>query len=251
MQKRTVAITGGTKGIGASIAKTFSDQGWQVAIGARQDNGFVDSLNGDALFFAMDVVREQDHLNFCQQAIARFGRLDAYINCAGCSDWRGVQDVDEAFWNRMIDTNLKGVMWGCKAAASLFTDGGCIVNVSSLASKRGSANNSVYCAAKFGVNGITQSLAKELGARGIRVNAVCPVYVQTPGVLEALENPLSPAGGAASIAEYLQDFADGQSALKRLPTGEEVAESCLFLVSSQSSAITGQCINVDCGVLPQ
>jgi 3-oxoacyl-[acyl-carrier protein] reductase/meso-butanediol dehydrogenase/(S,S)-butanediol dehydrogenase/diacetyl reductase len=128
--------------------------------------------------------------------------------------------------------------------------GGVIINISSLAGKRGSANNSVYCATKFGVNGITQSLAKELGPMGIRVNAVCPVYLQTPGLKTALRDKYSPSKGKA-IGSYLKKFADENAALHRLPEAEEVANLCLFLASASASAITGQCINVDCGVLPQ
>ncbi|MBW1775707.1 MAG: SDR family oxidoreductase, partial [Deltaproteobacteria bacterium] len=109
---------------------------------------------------------------------------------------------------------------------------------------------SVYCASKFGVNGITQALSKELGPRGIRVNAVCPVYVQTEGLLEALKEKDAPAQGD-NVECYLQDFTAANAALQRLPTGEEIAQVCLFLASSGASAITGQCINVDCGVLPQ
>jgi 3-oxoacyl-[acyl-carrier protein] reductase/meso-butanediol dehydrogenase/(S,S)-butanediol dehydrogenase/diacetyl reductase len=119
-----------------------------------------------------------------------------------------------------------------------------------LASKRGSANNSVYCASKFGVNGITQSLAKELGSKGIRVNAVCPVYVETSGLIEALDNPEAPSG-EQKTSDYLTDFTINQTALKRLPKGTEVADLCVYLASESASAITGQCINVDCGVLPQ
>ena len=86
-----------------------------------------------------------------------------------------MDSVTDEFWNKMIDTNLKGAFWGCKIAAANLNAGGTIINVSSLAGKRGSVNNSVYCASKFGMNGLTQALAKELGQKGIRVNAVCPV----------------------------------------------------------------------------
>jgi NAD(P)-dependent dehydrogenase (short-subunit alcohol dehydrogenase family) len=128
--------------------------------------------------------------------------------------------------------------------------GGSIINISSLAGKRGSANNSVYCAAKFGVNGITQSLAKELGPKGIRVNAVCPVYVRTEGLDEALAQPNSPTRGA-DTTRFLSDFASSQSALGSIPTADQIAATCVFLASSAAGAITGQCLNVDCGVMPQ
>ena len=178
------------------------------------------------------------------------GRLDVMINNAGYSEWSPVGDVDEDFWDRMVDTNLKGTFFGCRSAAEHLLQGGCIINISSLASKRGSANNSVYCASKFGVNGITQALAKELGSRGIRVNAVCPVYIRTEGLIEALDEKQAPPGGQ-DVEAYLRDFAAANSALGVLPTGEEIGQTCLFLASPAASAITGQCINTDCGVMPQ
>jgi len=161
-----------------------------------------------------------------------------------------LEEIDEEFWDSMIDTNLKSVLFGSQVAARHLQKGGVVLNISSLAGKRGSANNSVYCAAKFGVNGITQALAKELGPRGIRVNAICPVYVNTPGLKSALQDPNSPAQGR-NVQGYLEKFAEGQSALGRLPKAKEVADLCLYLASPAASAITGQCINVDCGVLPQ
>jgi 3-oxoacyl-[acyl-carrier protein] reductase/meso-butanediol dehydrogenase/(S,S)-butanediol dehydrogenase/diacetyl reductase len=99
------------------------------------------------------------------------------------------------------------------------------------------------------MNGLTQSLAKELGPRGICLNGVCPVLIQTDGLLEALKSPHGPANENAQ--EFFRKFAADNAALKRLPTAAEVAAMCLFLASSASSAITGQNINVDCGVFPQ
>jgi NAD(P)-dependent dehydrogenase (short-subunit alcohol dehydrogenase family) len=249
-EKKTVIITGGTKGIGAEITKKFYQNDWYVVIGSRNDSGFADELGNRAIFCSMDVRSEQDHHKIAQIAINWTNQIDVYINCAGFSEWRSIGFIDEEFWNQMIDTNLKGVFWGCKTAADILTEKGCIINVSSLAGKRGSANNSVYCASKFGVNGLTQSLAKELGPRGIRVNAVCPVYIITEGLNEALSNSEAPPQGRKT-EEYLKEFANKDTALKRLPAGEEVADLCFYLSSSNSSAVTGQCINVDCGVMPQ
>ena len=99
------------------------------------------------------------------------------------------------------------------------------------------------------MNGLTQSLAKELGVKQIRVNAVCPVLIKTKGLIDALEKKDSPASN--NVNKFFDDFTRTQSALNRLPNNNEVAEMVIFLASQKASAITGQCINVDCGVLPQ
>jgi len=248
--KKTVIITGGSKGIGAAIAKAFYQAGMNVFIGARNNTGLAKQLGPRAHFIRMDVRKENDHLCIVKKALELTKRIDVFINCAGVSQWKKINKVSESFWNTMIDTNLKGTMWGCKIAAKYFKNGGCIINMSSLAGKRGSANNSVYCASKFGVTGLTQALAKELGPKGIRVNAICPVYVETQGVFKALKEKQSPAQGK-SVKRYLSNFKKQESALGTLPTAGEVAQTCLFLSSDKASAITGQSINVDCGVLPQ
>jgi 3-oxoacyl-[acyl-carrier protein] reductase/meso-butanediol dehydrogenase/(S,S)-butanediol dehydrogenase/diacetyl reductase len=240
-------VTGGTRGIGAEIVQSFAAAGWKVYAAART----VPKEPATAVeFVAMDATEESGHRAAVERCMDGAGRLDAYVNCAGLSAWRPLRKIDSGFVERMLAVNLKSVIWGCKTAATVMQRGAAIVNVSSLAGKRGSANNTMYCAAKFGVNGVTQSLAKELGPLGIRVNAMCPVYVQTPGLLEALEQPDSPAGGR-DVATYLGEFTALQAALGVLPTGSDVAALCRFLCSDSAAAITGQCINIDCGVLPQ
>jgi NAD(P)-dependent dehydrogenase (short-subunit alcohol dehydrogenase family) len=247
--KKTVIITGGNKGIGLDISKVFADNGYKVFVGAREDTKELQSLDGDIVFVKIDVKVEKDHQKLVKIALDRTNRLDTYINNAGFSAWRSIGNIDEDFLDNVLDTNLKGVFWGCKSALSVMQSGANIVNVSSIAGKRGSANNSAYCASKFGVNAITQSLAKEVGKRNIRVNAVCPVIVPTQGLIEALDKPESPAYG--NIDLFIDNFRKNQAALPELPTGEEIGKSCLFLASDDASAITGQCINVDCGVFPQ
>jgi NAD(P)-dependent dehydrogenase (short-subunit alcohol dehydrogenase family) len=245
--RKTAVITGGSKGIGLVIAEHFAATGYIVFVGSRS---LGKSKNENIHFVKMNVENEKGHFGLIKNAVKLSGSVNVYINCAGLSEWKPISKVDSVFLNKMTDVNLKGVVWGCKAAASVLKAGGSILNISSLAGKRGSANNSIYCAVKFAVNGITQSLAKELGPRGVRVNAVCPVYIKTDGLMSALEDEYSPSGGG-NIEKYLEKFAQDNAALKRLPLAEEVAKTCLFLASDNASAVTGQCINVDCGVLPQ
>jgi 3-oxoacyl-[acyl-carrier protein] reductase/meso-butanediol dehydrogenase/(S,S)-butanediol dehydrogenase/diacetyl reductase len=246
---RTAFITGGGRGLGADLSRAFHAAGYHVAIASRTDEGLARTLGERARHIVCDVRSPQSLADAVDAAAAWGGGLDVLVNNAGRSAWRSLGEIDEAFWDDMLATNLKSVLFASQAAARHMTAGGCIVNISSLAGKRGSANNSAYCAAKFGVNGVTQALAKELGASGIRVNAVCPVYIETAGLIEALGDPESPAAGR-DIPRYLEEFARGQAALRVLPRGEQVAAACVFLASDAAGAITGQCVNVDCGVLP-
>lgn len=247
---RTVIITGGSKGLGATIAKAFHAAGDYVALVSRNDTGLAKILGERARFFSADVSKTGEIKKVFEEIFAWRGKTDVLVNNAGYSAWQPLEKIEEDFWDRMIDTNLKSVLFASQAAVASMSSGASIINISSLAGKRGSANNAVYCASKFGVNGITQALAKELGQKGIRVNAVCPVYLRTPGLEEALQEKSSPAKGT-DMGAYLDEFARTQTALGVLPTEQQVADTCVFLASQEAGAITGQCINVDCGVLPQ
>lgn len=249
MTQRSVVVTGGNSGIGLSITEAFVEAGYHVVVGARRESGLGGRFADRVTFVRADVRDEAAHVALVERAVALTGRLDAYVNNAGFSEWRSIESIDDAFLEGLLSTNLKGAFWGCKVAIRAMSRGGSIINISSLAGKRGSANNAAYCASKFGMNGLTQALAKEVGARGIRVNAVCPVLIATDGLIAALQSPAAPAQG--NPAAFLARFAAENAALKRLPTGSEVGAACVFLASPASSAITGQCINVDCGVLPQ
>lgn len=244
---RSIVVTGGTRGIGLAIVEAFVDGGARVVVGARNPSDRLRELG--VAFVRADVRDESQVRALVERACVLHGALDVMINNAGVSVWRALERVDEEFWSRIVDTNLKGVLWGCKAAAARMEAGSSIVNMASLAGKRGSANNSVYCASKFGVVGVTQALAKELGPRGIRVNSVCPVYVRTEALLDNLggDHPAQPGDDRDG---FLQRFAAESAALGRLPEAAEVASLCVFLASDAASAITGQNINVDCGVLP-
>ena len=247
---RTVIVTGGTRGIGAAIARYFHRRGDQVLVSARNDNGLAAELGAGARFHGGDVADPACHERLVEAALDWTGRVDLYFNNAGLSGWRALEAVTEDFWETMVNVNLKSVLFGCQSAAKVMRAGGVILNISSMAGKRGTANNAVYCATKFGVNGITQALAKELGPRGIRVNAVCPVLVRTPGLDLALSEQFAP-GAEVGAEAFVSSFAAANSALGTLPTAEQVASFCYLLASDEASTITGQCINVDCGVFPQ
>ena len=249
MTQRTAVITGGNRGIGLGLTEAFVKAGYAVVVGARSDTGIEARFPRKARFVSMDVRQEAGHHQLTDAARTWTGRLDVYVNNAGFSEWRPIGLIDDAFFEALMGTNLKGAFWGCKMAVAAMRNGGSIINVSSIAGKRGSANNTLYCASKFGMNGLTQALAKEVGKSGIRVNAVCPVLIATEGLIQALEGEFSPAKGGP--LEFVKKFAADNSALGRLPTGGEVGEVCVFLASDAASAITGQCINVDCGVFPQ
>jgi NAD(P)-dependent dehydrogenase (short-subunit alcohol dehydrogenase family) len=248
--KQPVAVvTGGNRGIGLNITEAFVDAGYFVVIGARKNYGLHEKFGKQVIFESIDVRDEESHRKLVKLAIKHSGKLDVYVNNAGYSSWRSIERIDGPFLDELLDTNLKGAFWGCKAAAEVLKNGGSIINISSLAGKRGSANNSAYAASKFGMNGLTQSLAKELGPKGIRVNALCPVLIPTDGLLEALKGSQAP--GKDNPNGFISKFAAENAALKRLPTGEDVGAMCVVLASKVSSAVTGQCINIDCGVFPQ
>jgi 3-oxoacyl-[acyl-carrier protein] reductase/meso-butanediol dehydrogenase/(S,S)-butanediol dehydrogenase/diacetyl reductase len=243
---RTVIITGGSKGIGWGLVQTFASNGYKVVSGSRSFlNEVPKEIDANIKQIEIDVKNKEDHIKLVKTAFDWTGKLDCYINNAGYSEWRDLRSIDEPFLTDIFQTNLFAYFWGAQAAITVMTDGGSILNISSLAAKRGTSNNSAYSATKFGVTGLTQSLCKELGPKGI---AVCPVLVETPGLITALNSDKSPAGLDSS--KFLNDFAKSQSALGRLPTINEVAELCLFLSSEKASGITGQSINIDCGVLP-
>lgn len=250
MNNNKIAIvTGGNRGIGLGITQSFIEAGYNVLVGARQDRNLEDTFGDKVIFVPTDVRQEQAHHDLVKHAIEKYGRLDTYVNNAGYSLWKPIADIDDDFLGDLLDTNLKGAFWGCKAAAKAMKSNAVIINVSSLAGKRGSSNNSAYVASKFGMNGLTQSLAKELGPKNIRVNAVCPVLIATEGLNKALNMDHAP--GKGNPAEFIANFTKSNSALLRMPTSLEVGQMCVFLASEKASAITGQCINVDCGVLPQ
>ena len=245
---KVAIVTGGSQGLGFEIVQNFLNAGYKVLTCARRENAKLNSIpNLD--FIKGDICVPDTHNNLINKAMSIYGNLNVYVNNAGVSSWRPIEKIEPDFLNKLFATNIYSAFWGCKAASKYLKTNDSIINISSIAGKRGSKNNSAYVATKFAMNGLTQSLSKELGEKGIRVNAVCPVLVKTDGLISALKEKDAP--GYPNPDNFIEKFKSSQSALGRLPTSKEVAEFVLFLASNNASAITGQCINIDCGVFPQ
>jgi len=144
---RAAVVTGGGRGIGASITRAFHEAGYRVVILSRRDSGLAAELGSRAIHMTCDVTRRSQLEDAMARVAGWAGGLDVLVNNAGVSGWRPIEAIDETFWREMVDTNLTGVLFACQAALPHLRSGSAIVNVSSLAGKRGSANNSAYCAA--------------------------------------------------------------------------------------------------------
>jgi NAD(P)-dependent dehydrogenase (short-subunit alcohol dehydrogenase family) len=239
-------VSGGSRGIGKEISIAFMDAGYLVIIGSRSKPTF--ELTNGSFWVEMDATHQQGHEKLFDASRKIPGSVETYINNVGYSEWRSIERVDKAFLDHMFLTNIYSTILGCKIAAENLNSGASIINISSIAGKRGTKNNSVYCATKFGVNGVTQALSKELGKRGIRVNAICPVLIETEGLLEAFNKEFSPT--LNDKEKFISNFIEDQVSLNDLPTSLDVGKLCLFLASPNSMSITGQCINLDAGVIP-
>ena len=249
MKYSVAIVTGGNKGIGLGITKKLLKNNYKVITCGR--SGFEDLEKFNGLDHIQgDLKNYETHANLVQKAINSYGKIDLYVNNVGISQWKSIEEINNDFLDQLFKTNIYSVFWGCKASQKYLEEtNGSIINISSIAGKRGSKNNSVYVSTKFAMNGITQYLSKELGNKNIRVNAICPVLIRTDGLLKALSEKSAP--GHENVDSFLENFKETQTSLNKLPSINDVAQMVLFLASKNASAITGQCINVDCGVFPQ
>lgn len=236
---RKVLVTGGTRGIGRQIVLAFARAGADVVTCYRSEGEAVDSLveelkafDGDHHVIRADVTRGVDVAALAEECRLRFGRLDAVVNNAGTITHIPFTELTLDSWRHVIDSNLTAAAHVTQATLPLMREGASIVNVGSRVATVGIPMRAHYTAAKSGLIGLTRSLAKELGSRGIRVNVVAPGPVQTetetpPAVLERYKT-LIPLG--------------------RLGRPEEIAAVVVFLASDLSSFINGETINVDGGI---
>ena len=186
---------------------------------------------------AIDVGNSSQVEDFVENTVRELGNIDYVFNCAGVNPTSiPLEDTPDAYWDKLVNTNLKGVFLITRTCLPHLTRGSAIVNVSSISGIRGSALQSVYCTTKFGLIGMSKSLALELGPRGIRVNCVAPGYIDTPtnaGIVK---------GGAA-----VERMKTG-NALERLGSPEEVADVVVFLMGKGARYVNGTVVEIDGGL---
>lgn len=248
---RRALVTGGGTGIGAAIARALAKAGAQVAVsdlnGAAAASVAKELGKGHAAL-ALDVTSEADTRRVFDEATGALGGLDVVCANAGVSTMNRVVDLSVDEWDFNMDVNAKGVFLTNREAARRFIAGGvkgAIINTASMAAKIGAPFFAHYCASKFAVMGFTQSLAREVGKHGIRVNAVCPGFVKT-GMQDRELVWEGKLRGMTPQAVYEEMI--GMTPLGRIEAPEDVADVVVFLASDAARFMTGQAINVTGGI---
>jgi NAD(P)-dependent dehydrogenase (short-subunit alcohol dehydrogenase family) len=252
LTKRVAVVTGGGSGIGAEICRVFAAEGARVAVAdiqaqaARRVVEEIRQAGGCAEAWELDVSNRLSVERAADEIEQQLGDLDIWVNNAGISRVVPFLDCSDQMWDATLRVNLTGTFIGCQAAIRrmLPRQRGVILNMSSQSGKVGSSHYAAYCASKFGIIGLTQSLAIEFARQGIRVNALCPGVVFTPLWDEQMADYANKRGIApGQVRPYMEE---------RIPVGRachehDVASAAVFLASDDAAYITGQAINLSGG----
>jgi NAD(P)-dependent dehydrogenase (short-subunit alcohol dehydrogenase family) len=259
IRDKIALVTGGGNGIGRAICLCLAAEGAKVVVVDLNNNEAqkvtqeIKSSGGDALTIACDATNPDDVDMMVQKTVDEYGTADILVNNVGGGFGTGFVSgtfIDE--WDKTIEINLKSAFLCCRAVAQVMIKNkkGRIINMSSVSGRQGEPLIGAYCAAKFGVVGLTQVLAKELARFDITVNSVCPGYVFTPG-WEKLAQSLKDAHAslaAKSLEEIFETRVKSVTPLGRPQTSEEIATLVAYLASEEARSITGQSISIDGGI---
>ncbi len=243
MPRKVILISGGSRGLGAALSRTFIESGWLVATFSRQPSPLVAELreqDPDQTQFYWEGLDASDHegvRSFVMRVSRRFGRLDALVNNAAAYSQSPLPLEKDSQIRKLLSVNLESTLLLTKASVRCMLrqgGGGSITNISSLNAVSGHAGLSVYSATKAALDGMTRSLARELGPRSIRVNSVAPGYF--------------PSEMSSVLTDDLRSRIVRRTPLKRLGTAEDIAKAVRFLTSDDANFITGQTLVVDGGV---
>jgi NAD(P)-dependent dehydrogenase (short-subunit alcohol dehydrogenase family) len=250
-------VVGSGRGIGETIARTFAQEGAAVALvdlakmkaeleGVTRE---ISQKDGKAIAIVADCTDDSQVKKMVDETIKRWGKIDILVNSAGL---RGplvpVQDITEEEWDTVLDVNLKAVFLCCRAVLKIMMQqkSGSIVSISGTAGKEGMALRGSLCAAKWGLLGLTQTIAKEAGPSGIRANIICPGGMDEP---ELRDMYAERAKGLGMEFSQLEKSVLELTPLRKYAKHDEVAKAALFLASSDSSHTTGESLNVSGGRL--
>ena len=255
LQETVAAITGGTAGIGLGIARAFLAEGASVALMARnaeKGERALEALNaGDkAVFIQGDAMVQADVEGFVDRTAEEVGPVDILVNNAGgAGDLKPLLELSNETFDEAMKWNVYSTFWASKRVLPHMLERGWgrIINISSVEGKVGKPVLTSYTAAKHAVNGMTKSLAQEVGASGVTVNAICPGLIITDIVRD---NGPSTAEAMGMTFEEMVDMFAQESAIKRPNTVEEVAAMAVLLASDAGGGITGALLNVDGGTSP-
>ena len=244
LNKETAIVTGSYGDIGDSIARKLLSNNISVALMGRdieklkkQKSELSNEFSAEVIISEVDMRDSQNIEQSISQIANSFGRVDFLINNAGMTRDNIIFRISENDWNDVIDTNLKGTFLCCKHVSKhmIKQKSGVIVNISSVVAKTGNKGQVNYVASKAGIDGITKTLSKELGARGVRVNSVAPGFIQT--------------NMTKNLSEDVKNNLLKKIPLNRFGTVDEVASLVFYLISENSSYLTGQVINLDGGMV--
>ncbi|MBI3850206.1 MAG: SDR family oxidoreductase [Verrucomicrobia bacterium] len=233
-----VLVTGGANGIGEAIVRAFHEQDARVCfcdVDVKAGRALAKELGGEIVFQKVDVMKENEVCRWVKQIGARWKRIDVLINNAAKDPRMALEKTSVANWDRLFARNLRAYFLTCREAVRFMPRGGSIINLASITFRNSPVNMSAYVATKGGVIGFTRSVARELGPRRIRVNAVSPGWVMTERQLRQFVTPA------------IKRFVRKSQSIPDLIQPEEIANVVVFLASDASRAITGQEILVERG----